>query len=962
MRSIFAPSFVALVAEGDKARDRRSWEAAASAYERALRVEPRSAPIWVQFGHALKESGHLAEAEMAYRESLKIDESNADTHLQLGHVLKLRKDLSAAVEAYVAALKIDPRFEHARHELRILGWSSQDIADVISGSIDSQLASATSPVKAAVRRQPNDVDAYAENFADVRLLVSLGVVASPEIHYSHYGYRQGRDILMSLAKTPPSRVFVLCPSFFKRCGIGEHARYLANSIEASGLETHRIRTTRDLNDYADDTLRDAVLVVNHGPGLFDGYNPELSEGESTIDLLTVLSARFTAHNLRPILFMHSLLDRDNEVMFPRQQMALEYPIPVVTTIDSAARVFNIFRVEHGMQPIEVPLPPDSRQRQRDYPTIGFFGFFQWGGKNFNALFNVTKALKAKLVGSVATGEPEQISQLKSMIADQRIRCDIGTGWVEDAELATRLSEADYHYLPQHDYDHWNNSGTARFVMNFHKPVLLPPHNAFLDLRRFAIFAEDDDLSGLMAHMRDDGVYASACGRAKAYADAHPMLVEMPRLARDLHLIAGETGAANFITPNLTSAYALLGATRTVFAARTALVAPGSALAAEAGEPNTNERQSAIEALRRSQPGKFELTYPVVEDKKYWRAHYELEEFLFPTAFEVFLNAYRAILKREPNFLDATFASRHMQLRIHDSTPVSARQVCDLLAYLISRRHDLEFAEPVQIYHRGQPVTREMLADTALAHELGTRCQIQLERCAGLSRAEEPAWAYAHHYNLASLLLLPPAWFAGAASAAAARAGIAADFSAAAALTSVLARMMETARAVSDVGARVTDVFVIDAPTVSPVDPSRRVYCAAELWAHEGDAFLVNAFRSIVKRDPCALEMFVLDQKFLLGKAEVLEHLSAIGHANACIVDVASFSPDVLDRTIRELHPIVRQFRSPYAGGWDQRNAYLEAKRDYSRFWLHMKHQKDIWWQQSGRDVDTIVGAASSAGK
>lgn len=107
-----------------------------------------------------------------------------------------------------------------------------------------------------------------------------------------------------------------------------------------------------------------MLVVNHGPGLFDGYNPELSEGETTTDLLSALIGAYAKYNLRSVIYMHSMLDRDNADMFPRQQYALQFPIPVVTTIESAARHFNIPRLEHGMQPIAVPsaaTPPNAPQ-------------------------------------------------------------------------------------------------------------------------------------------------------------------------------------------------------------------------------------------------------------------------------------------------------------------------------------------------------------------------------------------------------------------------------------------------------------------------------------------------------------------------------------------------------------------------------------------------------------------------
>jgi hypothetical protein len=43
----------------------------------------------VQYGHALKESGNVREAENAYRKSLEFDADIADTHLQAGHAVKI---------------------------------------------------------------------------------------------------------------------------------------------------------------------------------------------------------------------------------------------------------------------------------------------------------------------------------------------------------------------------------------------------------------------------------------------------------------------------------------------------------------------------------------------------------------------------------------------------------------------------------------------------------------------------------------------------------------------------------------------------------------------------------------------------------------------------------------------------------------------------------------------------------
>ena len=80
---------------------------AAASYRASLEVNPRLADIWVQYGHALKESSRVADAEMAYRKALELDEQ-ADTHLQLGHALKLRGLTEEAKASYLRAVNLDP--------------------------------------------------------------------------------------------------------------------------------------------------------------------------------------------------------------------------------------------------------------------------------------------------------------------------------------------------------------------------------------------------------------------------------------------------------------------------------------------------------------------------------------------------------------------------------------------------------------------------------------------------------------------------------------------------------------------------------------------------------------------------------------------------------------------------------------------------------------------------------------
>lgn len=117
------PAAKASIARADRARDARDWLTAARFYRNALDQNPDNPPIWVQYGHALKESGSLSEAENAYRKSLELDGDVADTHLQLGHVLKIQGRKVEACAAYLNALALDPALEHAANELKALGWT-----------------------------------------------------------------------------------------------------------------------------------------------------------------------------------------------------------------------------------------------------------------------------------------------------------------------------------------------------------------------------------------------------------------------------------------------------------------------------------------------------------------------------------------------------------------------------------------------------------------------------------------------------------------------------------------------------------------------------------------------------------------------------------------------------------------------------------------------------------------------
>ncbi|WCM28050.1 glycosyltransferase [Sphingomonas sp. QA11] len=109
-----------LIANGNTARDLNAWPEAAEAYAAALERAPELFHIWIQRGHALKESGNLAEASVCYERARALCPENSDPHLHLGHAAKLRGDMPGATRHYFDAARCVPPAIDAIAELRSL--------------------------------------------------------------------------------------------------------------------------------------------------------------------------------------------------------------------------------------------------------------------------------------------------------------------------------------------------------------------------------------------------------------------------------------------------------------------------------------------------------------------------------------------------------------------------------------------------------------------------------------------------------------------------------------------------------------------------------------------------------------------------------------------------------------------------------------------------------------------------
>jgi glycosyltransferase involved in cell wall biosynthesis len=109
---------------GNAARDRKDWAEAARCYREYLRFVPKDAPIWVQFGHSLKEHGKLEEAEQAYRTAADLAPTDAELRIHYGDLLKRLGFKEKAAEVLLESMRLEPTWGMVE-DLSLLNQRSQ---------------------------------------------------------------------------------------------------------------------------------------------------------------------------------------------------------------------------------------------------------------------------------------------------------------------------------------------------------------------------------------------------------------------------------------------------------------------------------------------------------------------------------------------------------------------------------------------------------------------------------------------------------------------------------------------------------------------------------------------------------------------------------------------------------------------------------------------------------------------
>jgi glycosyltransferase involved in cell wall biosynthesis len=193
-------------------------ELAAQIYREALDRNPRNPPLWVQYGHALREAGELrdpdklAQAEIAYRRALSLAPEVADTYLQLGHVLKLQGKIGEARAAYLRAAGLGSSLEGVTTRFGLGEAHYSERQDMLRMDMIEMDNSGTDvgPLSAKSGKSTDGGELHApdRSFSNGEFLLDTEVALSPDVELilvgNYDGYHDGSVRGWALYKNAPA--------------------------------------------------------------------------------------------------------------------------------------------------------------------------------------------------------------------------------------------------------------------------------------------------------------------------------------------------------------------------------------------------------------------------------------------------------------------------------------------------------------------------------------------------------------------------------------------------------------------------------------------------------------------------------------------------------------------------------------------------------------------------------------
>ena len=114
------PSAQEFISGGQKAMAKGDWKVAEEAFQRALRLQPRSASLHANLGSAQIRLGRLQDAEKSFAEAIRLQPRQHSFRMSLAEVYLRQSRLDAAAKEYTSLINLDPASFDAHYNLGLV--------------------------------------------------------------------------------------------------------------------------------------------------------------------------------------------------------------------------------------------------------------------------------------------------------------------------------------------------------------------------------------------------------------------------------------------------------------------------------------------------------------------------------------------------------------------------------------------------------------------------------------------------------------------------------------------------------------------------------------------------------------------------------------------------------------------------------------------------------------------------
>lgn len=288
-------------------------------------------------------------------------------------------------------------------------------------------------------------------------------------------------------------IIFLCPSLGKECGIARYTKYIIDSFQGSSVNAYGAATTNQVNSIIAKINGNIHIIVQHEYGLFDYLNPDLSEGQTTFEVLSWIKEKQVLGIIEyASIVMHTLVTHDH-VLTTLNKQIFSSGIRVFHLNSEGCSANGIEYLEHGFfkkinEWVDDEENFDVLKLER---SIGAFGLLS-ENKKYREIIDLCAMTSSKLIGQFATKDKKLSDELQRYAEQKNIETNLYFDFADESEIIERMKDANMMVCFQSDIKHSATSGSIRFLMSLEKPTLANPVKQFKDLLGGLVLAEIKD--------------------------------------------------------------------------------------------------------------------------------------------------------------------------------------------------------------------------------------------------------------------------------------------------------------------------------------------------------------------------------------------------------------------------------------------------------------------------------------